>query len=218
MDLRNKTVNFLGDSITQGVAVSCEETVFLNILRQETGLAAARNYGIRGTRIAAQLHAQPPDADQNFVSRVAAMDPKADVVVVFGGTNDFGHGDAPIGSFSDRTVHTFYGACHLLLEELIQKYPSATIVVMTPLHRLGEDNPRGDGSKQRDIAPLSTYVEIIKVVARYYAVPVLDLFSVSGIQPCVPILRERFCPDGLHPNDAGHALIAARLKGFLLAL
>ena len=45
------------------------------------------------------------------------------------GTNDFGHGDAPLGSFSDRTPYTFYGACHLLMESLINKYPASTIFV-----------------------------------------------------------------------------------------
>ena len=46
----------------------------------------------------------------------------ADGVVVFGGTDDFGHGDAPIGTPSDRTYDTFYGACHVLFSKLIEKY------------------------------------------------------------------------------------------------
>jgi len=218
LELKNKKINFLGDSITEGVGVSCEEHIYLNILKKEAGLAEARNYGISGTRIAAQLHPEHPDWDQDFISRVETMEDDADAVVVFGGTNDYGHGDAPLGDFSDRTPYTFYGACHVLLEKLIQKYPSGTIVVMTPLHRLGEEDPKGDGSKAVGTAPLSVYVGILKEVAQYYAVPVLDLYAVSGIQPCVPVLQERFCPDGLHPNDEGHKRIAARLKGFLQTL
>jgi len=140
------------------------------------------------------------------------MDEDADVVVVFGGTNDYGHGDAPMGEFCDRTPYTFYGACHLLFEGLIERFPDATIVAMTPLHRL-DDHVARPGFE-----PLISYVNAIKEVAAYYSVPVLNLWSVSGIQPNVPVLKEKLCPDGLHPNDAGHRLIASRLAGFIGSL
>jgi len=55
-------------------------------------------------------------------------------------------------------------------------------------------------------------------VAAWYAIPVLDLCATSGIQPRVPIIQETYCPDGLHPNDAGHQKIAERLYNFLLSL
>ena len=66
------------------------------------------------------------------------------VVAVFGGTNDYGHGDAPVGSFEDRTPDTFYGALHYLYSGLKEMYPKATIFVMLPLHREGEDNDNPD--------------------------------------------------------------------------
>ena len=56
---------------------------------------------------------------------------------------------------------------------------------------------------------------MIRRIAEYYAIPVLDLYAQSGIQPEVPIIKEWYCPDGLHPNDDGHRLIAEKLKGFL---
>lgn len=218
MDISGKKINFLGDSITEGVGVSCPEHIYLNLLKKRAPLAAARNYGVGGTRIAAQIHPSNPEWDRDFLSRAEEMDPDADLIVVFGGTNDFGHGDAPLGRFADRTPYTFYGACHLLAEHLIAKYPEAAILFMTPMHRLNEDNPRGDGYKTSDVAPLSVYADILREVARYYALPVLDLYAVSGIQPRVPVIQRLYCPDGLHPNDKGHERIAARLMGFLSAL
>lgn len=219
MDITGKKIAFLGDSITEGHGVSVPEHYFCNLLKKEYALEKALNYGIGGTRIAKQLQASGNAVwDNDFVARVDDMDPDVDIVVVFGGTNDFGHGDAPLGTKYDRTNYTFYGACHLLMEKLIAKYPEATIVFMTPLHRCNEDNLRGDGGKAQDVASLSTYVEIIKEVMTYYSIPVLDLFAMSGIQPKVDVLREKYCPDGLHPNDAGHVLIAKRLAGFLQTL
>ena len=65
---------------------------------------------------------------------------------------------------------------------------------------------------------LETYVRIIRKVCAYYAIPVCDFFATSGIQPNLELLRTLYCPDGLHPNDAGHERMEKRLEGFLKAL
>ena len=218
MELKGLKINFLGDSITEGHGTTNKENVFWNVFGKEVG-ATVRGYGVGGTRIAVQkTPSANPRHDLDFQMRAKEMDKDADMIVVFGGTNDYGHGDAPLGCFTDRTPDTFYGACHTLFTDLINMYPEATIVIMTPLHRYKEDNPRGDAPKPEDVAPLSTYVKIIKEVAEYYSLPLLDMWSMSGIQPNVPVIKQKFCPDGLHPNDAGQALMAKRLIGFLKAL
>ena len=119
---------------------------------------------------------------------------------------------------SDREDTTFYGGLHALYAALIEKYPAARIVVLTPTHRLNEDNPRGDGNKPQDVGRLIDYVRIIREVAEFYSLPVLDLFAASGIQPRVQVLREHYMPDGLHPNDAGNARLAEVISAFLRAL
>ncbi len=211
MELKGKKINFLGDSITEGVGTACKEEIYLNIIKEAEGLKEARNYGISGTRLAVQNG--PEDWGPAYSVRYTGMDDDADIVVVFGGTNDFGHGNAPIGQFTDRVNTTYYGACHVLMQGLIEKFPEAVIVFMTPLHRLTEDEPSmGNG------LPLKAYVDIIREVAEFYSIPVLDLYAMSGIQPRVPVLQEKYCPDGLHPNGEGHKLIASRLTGFLKSL
>ncbi|MBQ7839400.1 MAG: SGNH/GDSL hydrolase family protein [Lachnospiraceae bacterium] len=219
MNLRNKKINFLGDSITEGCGTSCQEAIFLNVLRENAGLAAARNYGIGGTRYAVQkgTELRPKDdyVDVNsFCERYDQMDDDADIVVVFGGTNDYGHGDAPLGSFSDRSPDTFYGACHYLYTNLIKKYLGKTIVIMTPLHRCNELSDRGD-AKVESYGTLKVYVDIIREVAEYYSLPVLDLFANSGMQPAVEEIKNTYIPDGLHPNDLGHQVLAQKLESFL---
>lgn len=209
MDIRNKKINFLGDSITEGVGVTSPEYSYVEVFRKKYSPALVRNYGISGTRIARQKTktTDNPSFDQDFCSRVNQMDADADIVVVFGGVNDFGHGDAPFGTFEDRTPETFYGACHTLIISLIERFPHATIVFMTPLHGICEARP----NKQ----PLHCYVSAIREVAQYYAIPVLDLYTTSGLQPMVPVIRKKYMPDGVHPNNAGAEKIADRLAGFL---
>ncbi len=221
MNWNGKVINFLGDSITEGSGSSCKEKNYVNQTKEILNLAVANNYGIGGTRIAPRkIPTENARYEQPFGTRVDAMDPDADGIIVFGGTNDFGHGDAPLGTINDTTDDTFYGAMKLLCIKLIEKYPGKPIVIMTPLHRCSEDNVLGDGKGHKMALgqPLSAFVQAVREVAAYYSLPVLDLWAVSGMQPNIPVIKEKFMPDGLHPNDAGHRLLAERLAGFLNAL
>lgn len=217
MELKNKKILFLGDSITEGIGTSSPEKCYVSVFGRMSG-AEVKNYGISGTRIAKQTHKSKNERwDMDFPSRVDIMDENADVIVVFGGTNDFGHGDSKIGDMNSKDEHTFYGALHSLCNKLICKYPKAEIVFVTPLHRLSEDEEINEIGLKHEVL-LSGYVDIIKEVAGYYGLPVLDLFNTSGMQPKVDIIREIYIPDGLHPSDIGAEKIARRLYNFLLTL
>ena len=54
MELKGKRINFLGDSITEGVGIASVEDAYWNLLKQNCSLLEARGYGIGGTRIARQ--------------------------------------------------------------------------------------------------------------------------------------------------------------------
>lgn len=213
MELKGTKINFLGDSITEGAGTSSPDRMFTMLIEREYG-AICQNYGIGGTRIARQKTATVEKWDRDFISRVPEMDNDADIVVVFGGTNDFGHGDAPLGTMSDRTPYTFYGALHCLYTALTEKYPGVPVVILTPLHRSNEDSPKGD-NKPEPVGTLKEYVNIIREVAEYYSFPVLDLYKESGLQPKVPVIQQKYIPDGLHPNDDGNAILAHKIARFL---
>lgn len=207
MELKNKKINFLGDSITEGAGASIYENCYVEVLKRKFSLAEARNYGIGGTRIARQrIPSAEAKFDRDFPSRVGEMEEDADMVVVFGGTNDHGHGDAPIGCESDRTPDTFIGACHTLYASLKEKF-SCPIVVLTPLHRALEN--REDGIELKD------YVNLIKEIAPQYGLPVLDLYEKSAIN--IATLSE-LTGDGLHPNDRGHEILAEEIGKYLQTL
>ena len=217
MILQSSTVNVLGDSITEGSGASCTENRFTSVMERLFSMKV-NNYGMGGSRIARQRIITDSRADRDFCMRAPEMDRSADAVVVFGGTNDYGHGTAPLGVMTDRTPDTFYGACHHLMTTLLDLYTGKPILICTPLRRTDEENPLGDGSKPFSVAPLRQYRDILMEVAFYYALPVLDLYSVSGIQPALPLIQARLIPDGLHPNDAGHAILARKIGMALAAL
>ena len=205
MELKNKKINFLGDSITEGAGASRYENCYVEVLKRQYGLAEARNYGIGGTRLAKQrIPSAEPKFDRDFPSRVGEMEKDADLVVVFGGTNDHGHGDAPFGLDSDRTADTFIGACHYLYASLKEAFPHCPIVVLTPLHRAEED--RADGITLED------YVNQVRKIAPQYGLPVLDLYETSAINRAT---LTTLTDDGLHPNDEGHSILAHEVGVFL---
>lgn len=90
------------------------------------------------------LPSENPVTDRDFCLRVTELDPDADVVVVFGGTNDYGHGDAPFGTPEDRTADTFWGACHELFSGLKSRFMEAEILIVTPLHRTNDERTTVD--------------------------------------------------------------------------
>ena len=216
MELQGKIIHFLGDSITQGYGASEPDKIYHQLIKQKYGLAEANNFGIGGTCLADRYTPlEIPEFNAHFVTRIEQMPLQADAIVVFGGTNDFGHGDAPMGSFGCKTNDTFWGALYTLSVDLINKYPTARIVFFTPLHRKTKPEPRfkGDG-----YWTLDQYADAIRTNAAYFGFPVLDLRTESGIQPMVPVIAEKFTTDGLHPNDAGYERIFRMVDRFIANL
>ena len=209
MEIKGKKINFLGDSITEGVGVSAPDKKYVEVFARKFEPALVRNYGISGTRFARQINPtlNNPRFDLDFCSRVCEMDEDADIVIVFGGTNDYGHGDAPFGVFSDRTPDTFYGACHTLMTSLINRFPNAAIVFMTPLHRATEN--------RAERPSLIEFVKAIREVAEFYNLPILDLYNESGMNTDTEENSKKHFDDGLHPNDLGHRILAEKVAEFL---
>ncbi|MBQ7383438.1 MAG: SGNH/GDSL hydrolase family protein [Clostridia bacterium] len=222
MNLEGKVINILGDSITEGSGVSdIENCRYDNRLKALLGLKAVNNYGIGGTRLAHQtIPSEKPRYDQCFCGRAYEMDKNADAVVVYGGVNDYLHGDAPIGSEGDKTPATFYGAVYFLMNFLKENYPDKPIVFMTPAHcyrvDYGHDyEPSTNYKKKPDALPLKGYVDIIEQMGAKMGIPVLNLYDKLGINPNEPDDSAKYTTDGLHFNDLGHEFIAELLADFL---
>ena len=197
------TINFLGDSITEGALASCEEKTYVMQVGKILN-AKVRNYGISGTRFAKQV---VPTADERmeryFASRVDEMKNDADYMIVFGGTNDFGHGDAPIGEMEDNTVDTYLGSLNVLIDKLLKYYKKEQIKFIIPFHRVDENNAFGDGSKKKSSLVLEGYVFLLETLLKKRGVEYYDFREEMGPGDNNPLLG-----DGLHPNDKGHEKLA----------
>lgn len=212
MELKGLTINFLGDSITEGHGTTDSSKAFHQLIKEKHGLKLAYNYGVGGTRIARKINpTQTTIWDYTFELRSEIMDRNADTVVVFGGTNDYGHGDAPLGDADSKDIFTFCGAVNSLIDKLEQNFPNAKIVFMTPIHRLEETKP---APLTPDGKTLSDYAKAIKEVCAKKDIAVIDLFEINPLDPA----DTQLVPDGLHPNDDGHKILAEVVANELLKL
>lgn len=214
MKLEGAKINFLGDSITEGYGVSNpEKLAWHQLIKRDYGLARANNYGVSGTRIARRTvpYYATPVYDVTFEMRAEIMDRDVDAVVVFGGVNDYVHGDAHFGDVNSdgEDIYTFCGALNSLISKLKRDFPKAELVFMTSLHMTEEEQPDTPDGKI-----LADYVQAIRTISAKRDVKVIDLFAINPMD-CTDT---SLVPDGLHPNDAGHAVMAKVIAEELLKL
>ena len=205
-------INFLGDSITQGAGAACEAETYVNVVSAMLG-CQVNNHGVGGTRIAKQTTPSSEEIyDKDFLLRSEEMG-DADLVFVFGGTNDFGHGDAEFGQLDSKDVYTFCGAVNTLFSKLIARYGKEKLCVILPLHRIDEENVYGDGSKAKAGKTLKEYVFALRTLAEKYGLDILEFdkeFPYSQIAP-----GQGLTTDGLHPNSYGHKILAEKICEYI---
>lgn len=186
-------INFLGDSITFGAGTTSQENTYASILGR-TFHAKVNNYGISGTTLACNSVAP-------FTFRYTAMEQNADMIIVFGGTNDFCL-DVPVGNVGDTTYTTFYGGLNILMSGLKNKYPNASIIFLTPIKRTYYI---AWNAKNHVNATLEDYRNAIITMGQLYGIRVIDLYPVEELDFTKNV---QYMPDGLHPSDAGQQRIA----------
>ncbi|RZT23524.1 SGNH/GDSL hydrolase family protein [Fictibacillus sp. BK138] len=201
----------LGDSITAADQTMDNGSIvrgYQSVMHEKMGFKEYRNSGQFGSTISGN----DPDSTNVFGKEQKIDD--VDVITIFAGTNDF-RIDVPIGSLGligDTTLDTstFYGAYRSLIEDLLTSKPTLKIYLWTPLQR---DNAGYDVNFSNLAGhKLIDYVNAVKEIGQMYAIPVLDLYSLSGI---TKLNLDVYTYDGLHPSDNGYERIADVARGFM---
>lgn len=206
----NKKVNILGDSVTAGYGLEDpSRESFGNLIKEKLGLSIVRNYGYSGT-----LLAKLEGFENSFVERYETMDDDADLIIVFGGINDFGFGAGLLGRPNSEDVTTVSGALNELITGLQSNYLGKEIVFITPYNLIW-------GGLSSDLAntagyTLKDYRDVILERCEYHGVPVIDMYSISGMNIAHNKDHQSlYAPDGVHLNREGHSKFADRIASFL---
>lgn len=234
---KGKKVAFLGDSITDKQRIGTQKC-YWEYLAEMLGIEAF-SYGINGNQMDGLL--------KQAQLLLQEHGQETDAIIVFAGTNDFNAGvpigkwfeevkrDAPMpnGKKAERTYReintdtdTFCGRINRLMNYLKTNFPTQQIILLTPLHRgfaqFGDNNvqPEEAFTNSKGLF-VNDYVQTIKEAGNVWAVPVIDLNSLSGIYPMndshVPYFHNGET-DRLHPNAEGHKRMAKTLMYQMMAL
>lgn len=233
---QGKKVAYLGDSMTQKPKDG-SNTMYWEYLADLLEITPYV-YGISGNqwdgiyKQAVKLHNEKGTA--------------VDAILIFAGTNDFSHG-VPLGKFFTETTKetnhngamvtlkyrtiiendtTFCGRINKVMAFLKANFPEQQIIIMTPIHRgyakFNEKNvqPEENFANERGLY-LDSYVDVLKQAASCWAVPIIDLYSLSGLYPLEDSHTKYFNnagTDRLHPNALGNYRLAKTIQYQLMAL
>ena len=205
--LKKKKIACLGDSITEGVnANGWQWHRYIDKYFKENGVETTIvNLGIGGTSVCTSSYVTA--SLQPFVNRLNTIPTDTDVIVIFGGTNDWGN-NATLGTISDSGSSSFYGAYKYMLEWFANNRPNAKILTITPLKRYYRGNTstwtNAQTTRNNKGQLLQDYVRAVKEVSEMYAIPCVDLHNESGLNPVLEIVRTKYMGDGLHPTAEGN--------------
>ena len=191
----------IGDSITRGTytgegdwcPLSLATPNFAQLIKEALEYDELINYGANGVSISST---SKTNSEFAISKRIREME-SADMALVAGGTNDYGT-SVVLGSPSDQSDVSFYGALEVLYKTLKEKYKKVYIV--TPIRRMA------DGKNEVGYT-LEDYRRAIRQKAQDYGFPVIDGYEIP-LDPKTEEGRERHMLDGLHPNTEGHRAYA----------
>lgn len=133
-----------------------------------------------------------------------------DVVIIAGGTNDWGHNNVPLGEYSTTVFNdslTFRGAYAMMLNKLQQRYPDTKVVCLSLFPRGdGLTVKNGKGWTQQD-ANTS-----IRTIAKQFGCTYVDCSTIGFSSNW-----GMYTLDYLHPTTAGHKLIADCIRRSLVS-
>ena len=197
------TAVFVGDSITYGSG-TVNGYRYFEYLDRSLSLGKIYPMGISGSTYSA---CSELGVEKEPLTVRGGTVPEADLIFIALGTNDCGR-NTPIGTPEDTTDVSLYGAMHVAISGLKKKYPDSKIIILSPV-------PRRDLERNRLGYPLTDYVEAIRTAAELHDVLYVDMYKpLAGYFSAEN--AEAYFPDKLHPNSAGHQLMAEVLEAWLL--
>ncbi len=139
-----------------------------------------------------------------------------DVIFVYMGMNDMSK-NIPIGSndgtrpVAEGDVENFTDGYTLMLDKIRAYYPNAQIYCITYNSRCVLDNNPVSMFANAYGLTSENYNAWLKVIAANKGIPVIDVYSGCGITPAT---AQTLTVDGIHPNAAGAAQIAACVRSY----
>jgi len=173
------------------------------------------NLGINGSTIGGNNTGTSNDESigwQSMNLRIENIDKSIDYLIIFGGTNDFGARQVPLGTINHTDNTTFYGSLYTMFNYFYENFNNTKIGFVLPLQRQTMNNYNTYDKKLID------YVNAIKEMCNLFSIPLLDLFNCGGCYLLNETWKNNHLPDGLHPNQNYYYYIADKILNFIKLL
>ena len=196
----------LGDSIVYNSGTLAHPVTVSGVTLYGYTQAIEERYGLTCTNKGISNHTIVQD-----LSMLKNIDYSDIGLVTIGyGVND-GRLNVPLGTVSSTDTSTFAGALSDLISKIKTDNNNCLITVLTPIQRLyvnnwGSFTPNANGDTLEDFAYMCIGV------AQLHNVPFVDLFHNSGL---VESNLASMTFDGVHPNNAGYAMMTATITPVL---
>ena len=171
------------------------------------------NKGVGGTTVfnngnREEIEGEVRDSWMCSDDRINLIPKDSDVILIFGGHNDWGYSNLQMGTLGDGNLidSTFKSSYSLMLKKIVNRFPKAKIITMTPVGGRTEHEV-GNSDKQYYIRNLcmTDFANAVKEVSAYYGIPCIDINAESGIST---LNHNTYIRDVIHPNAEGGKLIA----------
>lgn len=199
--LQGKTIYAIGDSYFAGNSID-RTSVWMNRMAREYDMKLV-NYGISGSTVTAKGTMEGYASGSNpMVTRYTNMpdDDSAALVIFEGGRNDYNAG-ADFGTIGEESTETFYGSLKIVIDGLLEKYPNALLICVTPWDLTDYGSVHNEG-KHQDYA--NAFVRLVDTLYsendRVQLIPTYDSdqFPVYMLDST---FRSAYC---MHPTDISH--------------
>lgn len=200
---QGKTAVFVGDSITFGLGLQKGEKTYWKILKDTLGFSCVIGCGVSGSCVSNKslFSVEPP----NLIQRLKDI-PSGDITLLLMGVNDYNF-DTPIGEISQEEDVSYYGAWNVVLKQLTQEKKHGKIVLITLApHCRPVENEVGLTAED--------YIAPIWQLGEKFNLPVMDLNAMLKADFTLKN-KDKYLPDGLHPNQEGQLLIAQKIQQWM---